>query len=590
MSDNVVMTKDASVHAQDNYTEYSIYVNQTRALPEIYDGLKTVQRRLIYQSNQFPSGVIKKSANIVGNTLPLHPHGDESLYGSLVQLACPINNLPLYDIQGNFGGYSTGASAMRYTGASLSKIAKFIFCQFVDYAPMVEGEIEKEEPAYLPSLLPYFLIEGTSGIGLGLACDILPMDIMSLIDYYIHYINTGEFDHNLPMIDLGSVILDCDREEYNSIMNAYKGSIVVKPSIKQESDSIFVIESLPTMKIDKLISKLRKYIDSELVDFRDETKISERYVFEIVDKSVNPIDFKADLERFSSKRMSFTRVVDHDGISIFCTINYVIKNQMKVLNIAIDKKIETEIKDLMSKSRLLIALEYLKKHGYFNKITKMSKEEMISVMMQTSDKIDIDEDLCLEILKKPISYLTNSHNNEIDDINNKINDLKNHNRKEYLISLYEQLRDMVAPHYNSRKHSVLKTDIIVNPRAKLISNQIHISGKGRGVHFDNYLVLFGRLGGLYKKLLSVSRESTIDLNYEEDIVDIGSDNCRYFEIVANDGTCVCYDMENYRYDKRVVNLSDNQYIEKVIGYTEDNVPDEVKNSIRRKVSKTYKIR
>lgn len=592
MTDNSITSKDASLHAQENYTEYSIYVNQTRALPEVYDGLKTVQRRLIYQSNKFPSGVIKKSAEIVGNSLSLHPHGDESLYGSLVQLACPINNLPLYDIQGNFGGYTTGASAMRYTGASLSKIAKFIFCQFVDYAPMIEGELGKPEPAYLPTLIPYSLIEGTSGIGVGLASDQVPMDIMSLIDYYITYISTGKFDNNLPMVDLGSVIIDCDRNEYNSVMNSYKGSLVVKPSIKQESDNIFVIESLPTMKIDKLISKLKKYIDEELVDFRDETGSYERYVFEIVDKSVNPIDFKSDLEKCSSRRISFNRIVDHDGVSVFCPINYIIKHQINALNTAIDKKVDSEIKDLIFKSRLLLALEYLKKHGYFNKITKMSKEEMVSVMMKASDKIDIDEELCNEILKKPISYLTNSHDSEIESIHKQLDELKNHDRTTYLLSLYNQLKDMIMPLYSSRKHTVLKTDMIVNPRAKLSEegNQINITGKGRGVRFNNFLVLFGRLGGLYKKLISVSREATVDLNYEEPIVDIGSDNCRYFEIIANDGTCVCYDMNNYRYDKKVVNLSENQYIEKVIGYTEDNVPDEVKNSIRRKISKTYKIR
>lgn len=596
MDDNRIISVDATEHAQDSYTEYGIYVNSTRALPSVYDGLKLVQRRLIYSCNQFPNGKIIKSAKLVGNALTYHPHGSDSLYGSLVGLACPINNLPLFDLQGNFGGYNCGASADRYTGASLSKLAKFIYCQFIDYAPMIEGEIDEMEPEYLPSLLPYSLVEGTSGIGIGLSSDIMPLNVMDLIDYYIYYIKNNEFKTDSPLFDLRSSIIDANRNEYNEIVNNYKGSVAVQPVVKQESENIFVIESLPTMKIDKVLKKLSKYIDSEQVDFRDETKSEERYVFEIVDRqSVDTDIFFDDLKKSCSRRLSFNRVFDKDGVSLYCGINYVISNQLKMLNIAIDNKLQVEKDSLLHKSRLLIALKFLKKHGYFNKITKVSTSEQIEIMLKASDKIDIDESLAKEIVLKPISYLTTSHDKELEDIESQINILNNHNRQEYLLDLYKQLKSMIKDLYNSRRHTVLSSELISNPKASLEtvegSPTIKISGKGKGVPFDKYLFLIGENGGLYRRAISVTNECNVGTNVtDENIIAICSDRTRYIEIIANDNTGICYDENNYKYDKRVVKLDSDQIITEAYGYTEKDVPNSIKELVRSRACKTMKYR
>lgn len=589
---NNIISKDATDLATHNYTEYAIYVNSTRANPSIYDGLKTVQRRIIYRLSKLPVGKIYKSTELDGMVMAYHPHGGS--YGPMANMACQSNNLPLFDVQGNFGGIGTGPSAARYTGASLNKIARFIYCQFIDSTEFVEGEL-KREPKYLPCLIPYSFIENSSGMGVGLTSDMLPFDLMELIDYYIKYIeNDYKFDKDIPLLQLGSAIIDMDRDEYNEQLLAYKNSISVIPIMKQESESVYVLESLNGLSIDKLCRKLGKYIDNDQVDFRDESKKFERYVFEIMDMSVHD-EFVRDLERFSRKRIPYRFTYAKDSVSLFCNINYVIKTQMNVLNKAIDKKLETDKENVLARSRMLRALKWFKDNKLFNDLSKYTSEELIDKLM--SVKLDIDKDinvnldakLCQEIISKPISYLTKSHDKELKDLEDEFMNIESHDRKKYLIGLYNQLREMIRPIYDERKHTMLKSDMIKKPRARMVENNVlEVRGRGRGEYFEKYLVLIGDEGSLYKHPVSVVKNSTIDLPYEENIVGIVGDWARYVELIANDNTSVVFDMNNYKYNKKVANLNENQKIVDAKGYTEKDVTDDVLGRVRTKISKTIR--
>lgn len=605
MSDNMINEieeKDATELAKNNYTEFAMYVNNTRALASLYDGLKLVQRRIIYRLNQLPVGKIYKSPELDGLVMAYHPHG--GTYGPMANMANQSNNLPMFGVQGNFGGPNTGASSSRYTGAYLNEVARFIYCQFVDYTEYIDGEL-KREPKYLPCLIPYSFIENSSGIGVGLTSDTLAFDLMDLVDYYINYIqNDYNFDKNIPMFELGSAIINCDRDGYNELASHYKNSVEVKPVIKQESDSVFVLESLNGLSIDKLCQKLSKYIDSEQVDFRDETKQFERYVFEINDMSISE-SFINDLNKFSKKRISYRFSYDKDGVSIFCNINYVIKHQMKMLNLAIDKKLENEKNKLIDSLLFHRAFKQLKENKYFDNMSSRTIDEQISLMVKSNEQgITITEELAKDILKsRSIKFILKSSGNdedlnkeekEIEDLLNKLDEINNHDRKKYLIDMYEKLREMIKPFYSKKHHTILSSEVIDRPRARLggpISpNQVEITGKGRGVRFSKYLILIGENGGLYKRNISVSKPTIVDPGIEERVVKLCSDEFRFIEIIANDGTGICFDMDNYKYDKKVVNLWGDQKIVDAIGYTEKNVPQSVRDLVRKRVSKTMKYK
>ena len=168
------------------YLNYSMYVIMDRALPFIGDGLKPVQRRIIYAMSELglnAAAKYKKSARTVGDVLgKFHPHGDSACYEAMVLMAQPFSyRYPLVDGQGNWGAVDDPKSfaAMRYTESRLSKISEVLLTELgqgtVDYQPNFDGTLE--EPQYLPARLPHILLNGTTGIAVGMATDIPPHNI-----------------------------------------------------------------------------------------------------------------------------------------------------------------------------------------------------------------------------------------------------------------------------------------------------------------------------------------------------------------------------------------------------------------------------
>lgn len=191
--------------AQKAYLNYSMYVILDRALPHIADGLKPVQRRIIYSMSQLglnATSKFKKSARTVGDVLgKFHPHGDTACYEAMVLLAQPFSmRYPLVDGQGNWGDPNDPKSfaAMRYTEARLSKYAQ-LFLQELDqgtvgWAPNFDGTLE--EPEMLPARLPNLLLNGSTGIAVGMATNILPHNLREVAKALIHLIDHQDADIN----------------------------------------------------------------------------------------------------------------------------------------------------------------------------------------------------------------------------------------------------------------------------------------------------------------------------------------------------------------------------------------------------------
>ncbi|MDO4295897.1 MAG: DNA gyrase subunit A [bacterium] len=188
---------------EKSYIDYAMSVIASRALPDVRDGLKPVQRRILYamtELNNWPDKPHRKCARIVGDTMgKYHPHGDSSIYGALVNMAQPWSTrYPMVDGHGNFGSVDgDGAAAMRYTEARLSKISVEMLADIgkntVDFVPNFD-ETEKE-PVVLPSRYPNLLVNGTTGIAVGMATNIPPHNLREVIAAVVKIIDNRVQEH-----------------------------------------------------------------------------------------------------------------------------------------------------------------------------------------------------------------------------------------------------------------------------------------------------------------------------------------------------------------------------------------------------------
>ena len=176
---------------QNWFLDYASSVILDRAVPHLGDGLKPVQRRILYSMKRMDDGRYNKVANIVGHTMQFHPHGDASIYGALVQMG---QKDLLIDCQGNWGNILTGdmAAAARYIEARLSKFALDVLFNAKTTEWKLSYDGRNKEPVVLPVKFPLLLAQGTEGIAVGLSAKILPHNIGELCDAAINYLNDEE--------------------------------------------------------------------------------------------------------------------------------------------------------------------------------------------------------------------------------------------------------------------------------------------------------------------------------------------------------------------------------------------------------------
>ena len=218
MEDNIfdkIQDVDLKKKMEDSYIDYAMSVIASRALPDIRDGLKPVQRRILFsmiELNNGPDKPHRKCARIVGDTMgKYHPHGDSSIYGALVNMAQDWSTrYPLVDGHGNFGSVDgDGAAAMRYTEARLSKISMEMLADInkdtVDFIPNFDDT--EKEPTVLPARYPNLLVNGTSGIAVGMATNIPPHNLKEVIGAVVKIIdNIIDFDSETTMEEVLKIV------------------------------------------------------------------------------------------------------------------------------------------------------------------------------------------------------------------------------------------------------------------------------------------------------------------------------------------------------------------------------------------------
>lgn len=237
LSDDIVRQQLRGMF-QSWYLDYASYTILDRAIPHINDGLKPVQRRILHSMKTLDDGRFNKVANIVGNTMQYHPHGDSSIYGALVQLG---QKDLLVETQGNWGNILTGASAAagRYIEARLSQFALDVLYnpKVTEWTLSYDGR--KKEPVTLPAKFPLLLSQGVSGIAAGLSSLILPHNFNELLDAAVAYLKGEEFTL-YPDFSTGGFI---DVNRYND--GARGGKVRIRAKIEKIDNKTLAITEIP---------------------------------------------------------------------------------------------------------------------------------------------------------------------------------------------------------------------------------------------------------------------------------------------------------------------------------------------------------
>ena len=340
---------DLKTTMESSYIDYAMSVIAARALPDVRDGMKPVQRRILYSMNELGNTYDKphkKCARIVGDTMgKYHPHGDSSIYGALVNMAQEWNmRYTLVDGHGNFGSEDgDGAAAMRYTEARLAKMAQYMIEDLgkdtVDFIPNYD-ETEKE-PVVLPSRFPNLLVNGTTGIAVGMATNIPPHNLREvvsavnkIIDNEIEENRETEIDEIMEIIKgpdfpTGGVILGRSgiEEAYRTGRGKIRVRAVTEIEPMDNGKNRIVVTELPynvnKSKLVEYIGKLHrdKKIDG-ITDLRDESNREGIRVVIELRRDVNPNVILNQLYKH-------TQLQDTFGVIMLALVN----NQPKVLNI-----------------------------------------------------------------------------------------------------------------------------------------------------------------------------------------------------------------------------------------------------------------
>ena len=334
---------------EDSYIDYAMSVIAARALPDVRDGLKPVQRRVLYsmiELNNGPDKPHRKCARIVGDTMgKYHPHGDSSIYGALVNMAQSWSmRYPLVDGHGNFGSVDgDGAAAMRYTEARLSKISMEMLADInkdtVDFIPNFDDT--EKEPVVMPARFPNLLVNGTTGIAVGMATNIPPHNLREVIDAVVRIIdNQILHDRETDIEELMGIVKGPDFPTGAEILGrtgieeAYRtgrGKIRVRSVTNIEpmpnGKNRIVVTEIPYMvNKARLIEKIAELVRDKkldgITDLRDESDRTGMRICIELRRDVNP-------NIMLNQLLKHTQLQDSFGVIMLALVN----NEPKVLNL-----------------------------------------------------------------------------------------------------------------------------------------------------------------------------------------------------------------------------------------------------------------
>lgn len=372
-----------------SFLNYAMSVIVDRALPDARDGLKPVQRRILYGMDElkvYYNVAHKKSARIVGDVMgKYHPHGDSSIYEALVRMAQDFSyRYPLVDGHGNFGSIDgDGAAAMRYTEARMSKISAEMLRDLrkntVDFVPNYDAT--ELEPAVLPARIPNLLVNGATGIAVGMATNIPPHNLGEIIDGTIALMENPELSsedlmHFIPGPDFptGGIIMGADglRQAYNT----GTGTIVVRSKCEiiepknRKSHAEIIVTEIPygirkSTILERIGEVAKEHIVDGIVDLRDESSMRGMRIVIEVRNDVNPHVLLNNLYKYTQLQSSFginnIALVDGrpEALSLKRALEVYINHQIDVITRRTNFELDEDLKRMHILEGFIIATDHI---------------------------------------------------------------------------------------------------------------------------------------------------------------------------------------------------------------------------------------
>lgn len=472
---------------KDWFLDYSSYVILYRAVPHIIDGLKPVQRRVLHAMWRIDDGRYTKVANIVGQAMQFHPHGDQSILGALVQLG---QKDYLIDCQGNWGNILTGDSnaAPRYIEARLTKFAKEVVFNPKTTNWMTSYDGRNQEPVELPIKFPLLLAQGAEGIAVGLASKILPHNFNDLIDASVACLEGKDFEL-YPDFPTGG-FADCSK-----YMKGQRGGVVkVRAKIEKIDKNTLAITEIPFGKTTHII------IDS-ILKAKDKGKIKIKKIDDLTTDKANilihlPNDVSPDktidaLYAFTDCEVSISPntcvIVDHKPqfLNVDDVLRYSTEHTMALLGQELQIRLDELENDWHYSS--------LEKIFFENKVYKILEsdavtweeqlQEVFSAMLEYRNmlKRDITMEDITKLVEKPVRKISKFDTKAVEEklrgIEDEMEEVRNHldHLTEFTINYFRNLKKKYGKNYPRRTElagfeSIAVTKVVSN-NAKLYANK-----------------------------------------------------------------------------------------------------------------------
>ena len=414
-----------------NFLEYANYVVKERAIPDIKDGLKPVQRRVLFSMFRMDDGRFNKVANIVGHTMQFHPHGDASIGDALVGLASKDYFI---DMQGNFGNIITGdgAAASRYIEARLTPLAKEVLfnSDITDFKDSYDRR--NEEPVVLPAKIPVLLLLGVEGIAVGMATKILPHNFSEVLQAQIDYLEGREFKLYPDFIHGGLI----DVSGYSD----GNGKVRVRAVIESPTDKKLVIRQIPFgTTTESVIASLEKQSKSgklKIASINDYTT-SEVEIEVNLARGYNSDEAISALYAFSEceQSISVSLLVIKDNMPVVTTVTDVVKETTDNLVSYLKRELEIKLDALNEKYHARTLAQIFIENRIYQRIEELSNYKMIlnavldafipfsSELIREVTYEDVEKLLQLPI-KKISRFDLNKNKKELKDIESEIKQVK----------------------------------------------------------------------------------------------------------------------------------------------------------------------
>ena len=541
---------------QDWFLDYASYVILERAVPAIEDGFKPVQRRIMHSLKELDDGRYNKVANVVGNTMQYHPHGDASIGDAIVQIG---QKDLLIDTQGNWGNILTGddAAAPRYIEARLSKFAlDVVFSPKVtEWQSSYDGR--KKEPISLPVKFPLLLAQGTEGIAVGLSTKILPHNFIELIEASIAYLKNKPFEL-YPDFPTAGIM---DVSGYND--GARGGRVRVRAKISQLDKSTLCITEIPfTTNTTSLIDSILKANEKGKIKIKkvDDNTAANVEILVHLPNGTSPDKTIDALYAFTACETAISPItcVIEDNKPHFLTVSEVLRRSTDRTVSLLKQELEIELSELeMQWHSASLEKIFIREEMYIDFKNYTDRESLYQYLYQRFEPFkkdlirEITDDDLAKLTQIPMIRITRFDSYKADEnilkIEADIEEVKNHleNLIDYAISHFERLKKTYGKG-RERKTEMRVFDTIEATKVVVRNTKLYVNKAegfvGTGLRKDEYVgdcsdiddvIVFTESGAMY--VTKVSDKQYIEKNIIHVAVFKKDDKRTVYNMIYKDG-------------------------------------------------------